>query len=99
MRKVTKELLPTPSSQKKQQVKIIPQGNSTEIPKPRSSYLYKSIEKEGNLSNPSSKKNVTLITKLDLKISFLKFTGKAHLQISIQSFKRNISTVPHSTLR
>lgn len=46
---------------------MMSQGNSTEISKSRLSYLYKSIEKEGNHPNPSDKKNVTLITKVDLK--------------------------------
>lgn len=79
MEKAIKELLLTPHVSKKHQVEMISQGNSTEISKFKSFYLYKSVEKEGNRPNSSDKKNVTLITKLDLKIIFLKFTDKSHL--------------------
>lgn len=58
-----KELLSTSYFSKKQQVKMISQGNSTEVSKPSSSYLYKGTE-EGNLSDPSNKENVTATMKL-----------------------------------
>lgn len=77
MENVTKELPPTLYISEKQQVKMISQGNSTEMSKSRPSYLYESIEKEGNHSNSSDKKNLSLITKPDLK----KYFPQTHRQI------------------
>ena len=99
MERVTKELLPTLHISEKQQVKLISQGNSTEMSKSSPSYLYESIEKEGNRPNSSDKKNMSLITKLGLTKYFPQTHRQILLKILIQWSKLNINTVPSSTLR